>query len=183
MLLLRQRDADDVRAAMLGEIERKPAPAAADFEHAPARRDQELRREVAFLGELGVIERLVAGLEIGAAVLPVGVEEQRIELAVEIVVVRDVAPRPRARIELLQAAIEKTDEPLQLRPRGWPAVATLTKHDGKDVGDRALLDHDAAIHVGFAESQLGIDEDATLGRSGGEADRHGPARAVPESKA
>src|SRR5207249_486546 len=73
VLLLRQRDPGDARAAMLGEIERKPTPAAADVEHALVRRDQELGREMAFLGELGVVERLAAGLEIAAAVLPVGV--------------------------------------------------------------------------------------------------------------
>ena len=50
---------------------------------------------MALLGELGVVERLVGRLEIGAGVLPVGVEEQRIEPAVEIVMMRDVAPRAR----------------------------------------------------------------------------------------
>ena len=48
---------------------------------------------MALLGELRVVERLIAGLEIGAGVLLVGVEEQRVEPPVEIVVVRDVAPR------------------------------------------------------------------------------------------
>ena len=58
--------------------------------------DEKLGRKMAFLGELGVVERLFRRFEIGAAVLPVGVEEQRIELAVEIVMMRDVAPRPPA---------------------------------------------------------------------------------------
>ena len=52
--------------------------------------DQQLGGEVAFLGELRVVERLLGMLEIGAAVLPVGVEEERIEPPVEIVVMRDV---------------------------------------------------------------------------------------------
>ena len=58
---------------------------------------------MALLGELGVVERLVGRLEIGAAVLPVGVEEERIEPAVEIVVMRDVAPRAFGGIELLRS--------------------------------------------------------------------------------
>ena len=62
--------------------------------------DQQLRGEVALLGELRVVERLIRLLEIGAAVLPVGVEEQRVEALVEIVVVRDVVARARRRIEL-----------------------------------------------------------------------------------
>ena len=94
-LFLRQRDAGDPRAAVFGEIERKPAPAGADVEHALAGLDQQLGREMALLGELGVVERLVGRLEIGAAVLPVGVEEQRVEPAVEVIVMSDIASRAR----------------------------------------------------------------------------------------
>ena len=67
---------------------------------------KKLGGEMALLGELGVVERLIGRFEIGAAILPVGVEEQRVEPAVEIVVVRDIAPRPRPRVELLQPAVE-----------------------------------------------------------------------------
>ena len=182
VLLLRERDAGDVRAAELGQIERKPAPAAADVEHALVPRDEQLGREMTLLGELGIVERLAAGLEIGAAVLPVGIEEQRIELTIEIVMMGDVALRPRPRIELLQAAIEIADEPLRLRPQRRRAVAALAEHDGEDVGDRALLDDDAAIHIGFAEPELGIDQDVTLRRPRGKADRHRRAGPVPEGK-
>jgi hypothetical protein len=51
------------------------------------RRDEKLRRKVPLLGKLGVIKRLLQALEIGAAVLPIGVEEQRVKSAIEIVVV------------------------------------------------------------------------------------------------
>ena len=103
MLLLRQRDAGDVGAGDLGEIEPEPAPAAADVEHASDRaRSQQLGGEMPLLGELRVVERLSGVLEIGAAILPVGVEEERVEPAVEIVVMRDVAARALARIELLR---------------------------------------------------------------------------------
>ena len=61
-----------------------------------SRLDQQLGGEMALLGELRVVERLVRVLEIGAAILPVGVEEQRVEPPVEIVVMRDVAARARA---------------------------------------------------------------------------------------
>ena len=97
VLLLRQRDAGHVGAGHFGEIEPKPAPAAADIEHALSGLQQQLGGEVPLLGELGVVERLVGVFEIGAAVLPVGVEEQRIEPSVEIVVMRDILARaPRA---------------------------------------------------------------------------------------
>jgi hypothetical protein len=125
---------------------------------------------VALLGKLGVVERLIRRLEVAAAVLPVGVEEQGIELAVEIVVMRDVAPRPRPRIELHQAAIEVADEPLRSRPERRLAVPPLPEDDAEHVGNRALLDDEAAVHIGLAEPQLWIKENAAFGRMAVEAD-------------
>jgi hypothetical protein len=72
---------------------------------------------VTLLGKLRVVQRLPRGFEIGAAVLPVGIEEQRVKSVVEIVVVRCVAPRSPARIELCDAAMDIADEPWQPRPR------------------------------------------------------------------
>ena len=86
-LLRRERDRGDAGFAYFGEVHGEPTPAAADVEHAVAALDQELGRQVPLLGDLGVVEGLVGRLEISAAILAVGVEEQRIELAVEIVVV------------------------------------------------------------------------------------------------
>src|SRR5262249_56410903 len=123
--------------------------------------------KVTLCGKRGIVERLLAGLKIGAAVLPVGIEKQRVKLAVEIVVVRRVAPRPRARIELFEAAMEVADEPLQPRPRRRSVLAALTEHDGKHIGDRALFDEDTAVHISFAESQGRIEQDAALRSSGG----------------
>ena len=116
VLLLRQRDAGDVRAGNLGEIERQAAPAAADVEHRGAGLDAELRREMALLGELRVVERLVRRFEIGAAILLVAVEEEPIKPAVEVVMMRDVVARARSRIELLQAPEQIAHEPRQQGP-------------------------------------------------------------------
>jgi hypothetical protein len=77
------------------------------------RRDKKLRRHAPLLGKLGIVERLLRALEIGAAVLPIGVEEQRVKSVVEIVVVRGVAPRSPARIELFNAAVQIADKPTQ----------------------------------------------------------------------
>ena len=41
----------------------------------------------------------------------------------------------------------------------------LAQHDGKQIRDRALLDLHRAVHVGFAELELGIEDDAELGRA------------------
>ena len=150
-MFLRQRDAGDLRAGNLGEIERKAAPAAADVEHRGAGLEAQLGGEMPLLGELGVVERLVGRFEIGAAILLVAVEKERIEPAVEIVMMRDIVARAGPRIELLQAAEQIAHEPRRQRPvrRRDPL---LPQQDRKHVGDRALLDDERAVHIGFARA-------------------------------
>src|SRR6185295_1044289 len=41
-------------------------------------------------------------------------------------------------------------------------------HDGKQVGNRALLDDEGAVHVDFAERELGVGQDPALGCMGQE---------------
>ncbi|MGY4288338.1 hypothetical protein ACVWXO_007558 [Bradyrhizobium sp. LM2.7] len=115
-LLGRQRDASDVAARNLGEIEAEAAPARADIEHTVAGSDEELCGDVALLGELCVVKRGHRRLEIGAAILLVGVEEERIEPAVEVVVVRNISAGARARIELLQVPRQIAKVPPGLCP-------------------------------------------------------------------
>ena len=130
--------------ANLGEIERKPAPAAADVEHRGAGLvDAKLGREVALLGELGIVERLVGRLEIGAAILLVAVEEERIEPAVEVVVVRDVVAGAGPRIELLQAAEQIARPAAAATPNSARRSRSCRSSDREHVGNRALLDDEA----------------------------------------
>src|SRR6516165_5637368 len=84
-LLRGQRDAGNVGTGHLGKIETKPAPARANVENAVAASDQELCRKVPLLSKLGVVKGGIRRLEIGAAILHVAVEEERIKPPVEIV--------------------------------------------------------------------------------------------------
>jgi hypothetical protein len=85
-------------------------------------------------------------------------------------VVRDVAARTLGRIELPQTPIEISDQPLQACPQRRLAVTALREHHRQHVRDRSLLDDERAVHIGFAEPQLGIEQHATLGCGGGKAD-------------
>jgi len=114
---------------------------------------------VPLLCELRVVERLVRRFEIGAAVLPVGVEEERVEACVEVVMMGCVAPRAGARIELAHAASEVAHQRLRAGPAGRPQGAGLGHHHREHVRDRALFDDQRAVHIGFAEAQFGIDDD------------------------
>ena len=89
---------------MFGEIEAEAAPAGADIEHALARFESELRREVPFLGKLGFLDGGIAVLEIGAGILQVVVEEERIEPSVEIIMCLDVPAGADRRVHLTERA-------------------------------------------------------------------------------
>ena len=65
-----------LRPGDLREIERHAAEAAADVEHRVPLVDQQLGRDMTLLGELRFFEALPGPLEIGARILPVGVEEE-----------------------------------------------------------------------------------------------------------
>jgi hypothetical protein len=93
-------------------------------------------------------------------------------------VVRDIATRTLTRIELLQTAMEVAQQPLCPRPKRRLAADALVQHNSKHVRDRALLDDDGAIHIGFAEFDLGIDKHAAFRGAREEPDRNRCARAV-----
>jgi hypothetical protein len=139
---------------------------------------QQLGDEMTLLGELGVVERLPGVLKITAAVLAVGIEEQGIEPAVEIVVVRSVAARAPTRIELLQTAIDVTPQPLRAAPIGNFGI--LAERDGKNVGDGAFFDDKTTVHVSFAELEFGVEQNAPFGRAGGKTHGDRPPRSIAE---
>ena len=180
-LLLRQGDAGNPRAGIFGEIERKPAPAATDVEHAGPRLDPQLGGEVTFFCELGVVEGGRGGIEIGAAVLPVGIEKQRVEPLIEVVVMRDVAARTAAQVELLEPSPCQPQRVERAPPAQGPAVVAAHRQF-KQIGDRAFLHHEGAGHIGFAELELGLEQDGELGAPAGKPGRDRGAGSVAEGQ-
>ena len=116
---------------------------------------------MALLGKLGIVKRHVRLLEIGAAVLHVGIQEERIEAAVEIVVVSDVVSGATARIELPEVPRQIASQLLQLGPAGQQI--RLVHQDRQRVGDRAVFDDEGAIHVGFPKRKLGVEQNPAFG--------------------
>src|SRR5262245_6861606 len=109
-----------------------------------------------FLGELCVVERCIRRLEVCAAVLPVRVEKERVQTAVQVVMVRDIALSARARVKLGQSAPDIAQKPLWTPPIGH--LSFLAEHDAQYVGDCALLNDQRAIHIRFAYLQLGDEQ-------------------------
>ncbi len=181
MLFLRQRHSGDLRSRMGGEVKSHSAPTAANVEHGKTRPiKQQLGGDMALLGQLGIVQRLVGRLEISAGILPVGVEEQRIEPSIEIVMMGDVLLRTVRWVELGEASEQKAQPQEELRAGTGHLKADLRHQQRKHLGDVALLHHHAAFHIGLAEAQFGIEDDLALPGMRGEAHCEGWSAAIPE---
>ena len=123
---------------------------------------------MALLGELGVVQRRVRRFEIGATVLLVGIEEEGIKAAIEIVMVRDVVQGLAARIELLGMPDEVTQTPLQLGPARQ--YFGLIHQDRQCIRNRAILDDEGSVHVDFAERKFRVEQNPAFGLGGQEPD-------------
>jgi hypothetical protein len=94
-----------------------------------------------------------------------------------------VAPRPPQGVVLKKRAHDRAQDPQSIASHTPPRPAEVLDSEVQEIRDRALLDDDVAIHVKFAESQLGVDQDGALGCSRGEADRHRGTGLIAAGKA
>jgi hypothetical protein len=178
VLLAGQRHAGDVGATFARDIEAEPAPARADVEHLVIRRDLQLGEDVPLLGRLRHLQRCLGICEVSAGILAVAVEEEVVERAVEVVVMRHVALGTADGVALLQPA----RDPLGAeRPREPPGVLHrrhVAAEQVEKIVQAAILDRERAVHVGFADRQSWAQ-----GQPPGcgvivHADRHGRTRRV-----
>src|SRR5262249_26252278 len=149
-LLLREGEAGDRDSALPRQVEREPAPAAADVENMLSRLQKQLRGEVPLLVELRRVEILVGLAEISTGILPVGVEEETVEAVREVVMMRDIGARPALRIVLLEPAQEVAEAGIE-RPQGMVRrLLEIARQEVKEVVDGAVLDGERAVHIGLA---------------------------------
>ena len=171
MLLDRQGEAGHVGAALAGEIERQPAPAATDVEHLLPRLDHQLGRDVPFFVVLRLFEIFVFAAEIGAGILPVAVEKEVVELIGQIVMVGDVLPGAGQRVELMDAA-QKLVRPVE-QPRqhalGHGLDVELQQVD--QVVKAALLDRQAAVDISLRQIEPRPDDQLAVQGPVVQADR------------
>lgn len=142
-LVLRQRDAEALRAELLRGAQHERAPAAADVEQALAGLKPDLGEDVVDLLDLRGGEILVAVLEVRARVHHVLVEPQLVELVRDVVVILDC---------LLVGALRVIEVALHARQlaRARHRAARERVADVDDVRQLAL-DVDLALHVRLAE--------------------------------
>jgi hypothetical protein len=168
-LLDGERHAVDEAAGGAGEIEAEAAPSRADVEHALAFGECKLGGEMPLLGLLCRLQRCPTVRKIGARVLSVGIEEQVVDRAVDVVVMGDVTTGAPRRIELRQSACQKARDVQGLCPAGRGMCHRILEHQRQQVVDPALLHNEPAIHIGFADMEMGIERElifkATVAKS------------------
>ena len=112
--------------------------------------------------ELRLLERLVTDGEIGAGILPVVVQHQRIEACVEIVVMRDIALRAPGKVQLIQVPAQPANLLHQLFERMAPAFHHVEGEQVHHLEEIAIDRLDFAVHIGFPQRQRRIEEQAAF---------------------
>ena len=173
-LLGRERHAGHRHAEGLGEVDGEAAIARADVEHAHARLEEELRREVLLLPQLGLVEAHLRRLEIGAGILEVRVEEERVEPPVEVVVVRGIVAGAGLRVRDMHVPGQAAEAGEQVGEPARPRVLFVRQDEREEIVERPVLDDEAAVHERFAELHLRVEDDGALDGGRGEADSARP---------
>ena len=103
------------------------------------------------------LEADVIALKIGAAVLPVGVEEEVVEPVRKVVVVRDVTLRLTAIVQLIEPRRDLLRAP-QLHPeRIVVGPAGIVADEVEEIGNAALGEPHPGIHEGFGGAERRVE--------------------------
>jgi hypothetical protein len=94
---------------------------------------------------------------IKADVLPIPVEEQAVQPSIQVIVVRDVPPSTRSRVELIDRAPNPGSRTPKPSDQGSFGIGPEIGEDHREhVVDRAAEWDQATIHVSFPDRQLGV---------------------------
>jgi hypothetical protein len=128
------------------QVQRQPAPAAADIEHALPRLEQQFRGDVGLLVELGLLDAVAEIGEVAAAVLHVGIEEGAIELVAHVVMVDHVGTRAGLVIERVEVVLEAAGIRLPGAPPAAVFPPAVAADHGHQVEHVALFELQPVVH-------------------------------------
>ena len=160
------------------ERQRHAAPTTADIEHAHARLEQELAGDMGLFLRLRGLERVRRIAEIGTGILFVGVEEEVVELAREVIVMCDVALRPADHVALFQPAADAADMLQRDLPTAEVPDADIREGHVQKPIKIIVFDRQRAVHITLAHAEIGVDRDAPQKAGVGDMDLHGRAGTV-----
>ena len=154
-----ERDAGQIAAGLTRQRQTQTAPAGADVQDLQARLlDVELGGDVALFLRLGALQ-IVAGVhEVGAGVLAVAVQEEVVELAREIVVMRDVLARLADGVVLLKVPALAQHLVRGLGDRMALQVRVVLHGQFHEVAQVSVLHAPIAVHVAFGDGEHGVGE-------------------------
>jgi hypothetical protein len=110
------------------------------------------------LGLLRGLQRHVRVGEIGAGILPVGIEEEIVERAGQVVVVRDVGPGARGGVVLVDGAARAPDRPRQPPPPQPVRQRGVPRGERQQPLQVIAVERERAVHVGLAQCQFGPED-------------------------
>ena len=161
-LVRRQGYAGDVDPHFPGQIQRQPAPARADVKDPVARFQEKLGGDVAHFFLLRRLQVFVAVGEVGARILPVGVEKKVVQGVGKVVMAGHVATRPANRVELLDVP-NHPGHPLHRPVEGMVSGgAHVHDHQFEEVVEAAVLHRQRAVHGGLAGVQFRAEEELPM---------------------
>lgn len=109
------------------------------------------------LGFLRLLERDAEGGEVRAGILQVAVEDQRVKLPRQVVVMGDALLRRAERIGLLDAAPQHRRMGDSELPSIDPPITEIEPHKVEKIIDRTTLDGQAPIDIGLTDRQPRIE--------------------------
>ena len=154
-LVFRKGHAGDLHICILGEEARHAAPAAADIQHFLPRLQCKLGGDMSHLLDLRLFQAVIRCLVVRTGILPVLIQEQVIKIITQVIVMGDILERAAFRVELVEEPVKaigeiaKTDQRITFTPADIPGKQI------QQVINIAVFKGKVAIHIGFAEVQLG----------------------------
>ena len=165
-LLLAEGDAQHLGTGLLVQIKRHAAPATADVQDPLTRLQIELGGDMGFLVGLRLLQRHLRAapvkVPIGTAILQVLVQKQLVEVVADIIMMRDVAFRPTAKVEPVQTGrriVAHLRDKARLAKLATAFKRPVCPQQLDQLHDVALLDDQAAIHECLGRPETRIQQD------------------------
>jgi hypothetical protein len=127
---------------------------------------------MALFGLLCFFERGVGPLEVRARILHVGIEKEPVDAVVDIVVMACIAARANRIVDGPHIADKRAEPPQHAAPVCRLAGRGILDDDVEEIGNGAVINDQAALHVSLTEAHLGVENNGPLPGPRCEANSH-----------
>ena len=167
--------------ARLRKIERQARPSPSRCRARAGRARERAWRRCGASWRAAPVDRGRRRAEVGAGILPVGIEEELVNARIDVVVAGHVVTCAPGRVELQRKPGRAPEERHRPAPRREGDARRVLHHERDEVVDAAGLEGEAAAHIRFAGGELGVEDEGALDPPVGKTDAHRLARPVAEA--